>query len=51
MTESDKDACLADATHAEYVAAQEEFPGFVDDDGNPTDDDITEGDAYVSEGE
>lgn len=47
----DPDPCLADATFEEYRAAQGAFPGFVDEDGNPTEDDIAEGDTYVVKGE
>lgn len=51
MEPEHRDPCLADATHEEYCAAQEAFPGFVDEDGNPTDDDIAEGDTYVVNGD
>lgn len=46
-TQPDADPCLADATYEEYCAAQDAFPGFVDESGNPTEDDIEEGDRYV----
>lgn len=47
MTGPDPDPNLRTVTHEEYVEAQQAFPGFVDEEGNPTEDDIAEDDEYV----
>jgi hypothetical protein len=43
------DSCLSTLTHDEYAIAQDAFPGFVDEEGNETDDDVREGDSYAGQ--
>jgi len=42
------DCCLADVNKPEYCRAQDSFPGFVDEDDNPTGENIAEGDEYYA---